>query len=219
MSQEENKSEKTITPTNKKLLLIAGCLLLFGVLLGVLIPFSAKQESLADETIKAETEQKQTNIEEEQMIRLKTGDKAPNFKLLDQDNNEVQLTDFTGKKILLYFYPKADTPGCTAQACSVRDSAEPLQELGVVTLGISPDEPDAQKEFDEKYNLGFRLLSDSDHKASKAYGVWGEKTIYGKKYMGITRSSFLIDEQGKIIQAWYNVSPADTVPNALYALK
>lgn len=219
MSQEENKSEKTITPINKKLLLITGCLLLLGVLLGVLIPFSAKQESLADETIKAEAKQKQTNIEEEQMIRLKTGDKAPGFKLLDQDNNEVQLTDFTGKKVLLYFYPKADTPGCTAQACSVRDSAEPLKEIGVVTLGVSPDEPQAQKKFDEKYSLGFRLLSDADNKASKAYGVWGEKTMYGKKYMGITRSSFLIDEQGKIIQAWYNVSPADTVPNALEALK
>lgn len=152
-------------------------------------------------------------------VELKTGDKAPGFELSDQDGKKVKLSDFAGKKVLLYFYPKADTPGCTKQACSVRDSAEPLKELGVAALGISPDEPGAQKKFDEKYSLGFTLLSDANHKAAQAYGVWGEKSMYGKKYMGIIRSSFLIDEKGKIIQAWYKVSPADTVPNALAVIQ
>jgi len=130
----------------------------------------------------------------------------------------VKLSDFAGKKVLVYFYPKADTPGCTKQACSVRDSAEPLKIAGIVALGISPDKPDAQKKFDEKYNLGFRLLSDPDHKTADAYDVWGERAILGIKSIGIIRSSFLIDEQGKIIGAWYGVSPADTVPKALEAL-
>ncbi|MFA5293776.1 MAG: thioredoxin-dependent thiol peroxidase [Phycisphaerae bacterium] len=143
---------------------------------------------------------------------LKAGDTAPAFELLGQDSKTVKLSDFAGKKVLVYFYPKAETPGCTVQACSVRDSAEPLKKAGIIALGISPDTPDAQKKFDEHHNLGFRLLSDADHKTAQAYGVWG------KSIFGITRSSFLIDEQGKIIGAWYGVSPTDTVPKAMEAL-
>jgi len=154
-----------------------------------------------------------TNIsQDKKMVKLKIGDTAPPFELAAQDLKTVRLSDFAGKKVLVYFYPKADTPGCTAQACSVRDSAEPLKNAGVVALGISPDKPDVQKKFDEKHHLGFQLLSDSDHKTADAYGVWG------KSIFGITRSSFLIDEQGKIIGAWSPVSPADTVPNALKTL-
>jgi peroxiredoxin Q/BCP len=154
-----------------------------------------------------------TNIsQDKEMMKLKIGDTAPPFELAAQDAKTVRLSDFAGKKVLVYFYPKADTPGCTAQACSVRDSAEPLKNAGVVALGISPDTPEAQKKFDEKHRLGFQLLSDPDHKTADAYGVWG------KSIFGITRSSFLIDEQGKIIGAWSPVSPSDTVPNALKTL-
>ena len=152
------------------------------------------------------------------MSELKTGDKAPAFSLVDQDGDKIKLSDIKGKKVLLYFYPKANTPGCTTQACSVRDSAEQLTKLGVVCLGVSPDEPAKQKKFDEKFDLGFKLLSDTDHKTAEAYGCWGEKSMYGKKYMGIIRSSFLIDEKGKLLGTWYKVKPADTVPNALQML-
>src|SRR5512145_2972306 len=152
------------------------------------------------------------------MGRLKVGDKAPPFSLEDQNGRTVSLADFRGTRLLLYFYPKADTPGCTRQACSVRDAAEHLQESGAAAVGISPDRPEDQKKFDDKYNLCFPLLSDPDHKVAEAYGAWGTKSMYGKSYEGIIRSSFLIDEDGKIIEAWYKVSPADTVPNAKKAL-
>ncbi len=148
---------------------------------------------------------------------LKAGDKAPKFSLEDQDRAAVKLKDFSGKKVLLYFYPRADTPGCTRQGCSVRDSAAPLKKAGIVPLGVSPDEPARQKKFDEKYALGFRLLSDPEHACAQAYGVWQEKNMYGKKSMGIVRSAFLIDESGKITGAWYKVKPEDTVSKALEA--
>lgn len=153
------------------------------------------------------------------MSKLNIGDKAPDFKLSDQNGNTVSLADFTGKKLLIFFYPKASTPGCTTQACNVSQAAPELNGLNVAAVGMSPDAPDKQKKFDEKNALGFPLLADEDHAIAEAFGVWGEKSLYGKKYMGIIRSSFLISETGLIEQAWYKVSPANTVPFALKALK
>ncbi len=149
---------------------------------------------------------------------LRSGDPAPAFSLLDQDGTTVNLTDFAGRKLLVYFYPKADTPGCTTQSCAVRDARADLASLGVDVVGISPDQPDAQSRFDQKFGLGFPLLSDPDHAVADAYGAWGEKSSYGKKYQGIIRSSFLIAEDGRVEQAWYKVSPKDTVPKARAAL-
>lgn len=144
---------------------------------------------------------------------LKLGDKAPAFALLDQDGNKVKLSDFKGRKVLVYFYPKADTPGCTTQACGLRDIRADVGDT--VILGISPDPTTRQKKFDDKYGLGFSLLSDEDHAVAEAYDVWGEKSMYGKKFMGIVRSAFLIDEKGKIAEAWYKVKPKDTATNLL----
>jgi peroxiredoxin Q/BCP len=152
------------------------------------------------------------------MTRLKVGDKAPSFSLEDQNGRTVSLSDFEGTRLLVYFYPKADTPGCTRQACNVRDSAESLQEAGAAVVGISPDPPDRQKAFDDKYDLRFPLLSDLDHKVAEAYGAWGRKSRYGKSYEGIIRSSFLIDADGTILQIAYDVKPEDTVPKAQEAL-
>jgi len=152
------------------------------------------------------------------MATLNTGDKAPAFSLLDQQGKKVSLSDFKGVKLLLYFYPKADTPGCTKQACSIRDASKELKKLAAAAVGISPDEPARQKKFDDKYSLGFPLLSDPDNKVAKAYGAWGEKSMYGKTYEGIIRSSFVIDGQGKILQASYKVKPLNTVPNATEVL-
>jgi len=157
--------------------------------------------------------------EELPMAKLRPGDAAPEFKLPDQRGNLVSLADFSGQKLLIYFYPKADTPGCTRQACSLRDAREELRDLGLAVVGISPDQPARQQKFDDKHNLAFPLLSDPDHRVAEAYGAWGEKTLYGKKSLGIIRSSFLIDAAGKIVAAWYGVKPEDTVPKALKALK
>ena len=144
---------------------------------------------------------------------LNPGDKAPALKLTDQAGNTVQLKDFQGQKVFIFFYPKADTPGCTTQACGMRDVLDDIGEI--VVLGISPDPPAKQAKFDQKYGLGFPLLADEDHAIAAAYGVWGEKSMYGKKYMGIVRSAFLIDETGKIVEAWPKVSPKDTPANLL----
>ena len=144
---------------------------------------------------------------------LQPGDKAPDFTLVDQDENKVKLSSFKGRKVLVYFYPRADTPGCTTQACGLRDAAPELGDT--VVLGISPDKPAKQKKFDDKYTLGFPLLADEDHAVAEAYHVWTEKSMYGRKYMGILRSSFLIDEKGRIAEAWYKVSPKDTATNAV----
>jgi peroxiredoxin Q/BCP len=151
------------------------------------------------------------------MATLQPNDAAPDFTLMDQNQNEISLSSFKGRKVLIYFYPKADTPGCTRQSCSIRDSKSELTDRGIVYLGISPDQPDKQLKFDTKYELGFPLLSDPEHETAEAYGAWGEKKNYGKTYMGIIRSSFLINEEGKIIKAWYKVKPEDTVPKALEA--
>ena len=150
---------------------------------------------------------------------LSAGEKAPSFSLLDQEGRTVKLTDFRGRKVLLYFYPKADTPGCTKQSCSVRDARKDLKKLAVDVLGISPDSPEDQKKFDSKYSLGFPLLADIGHAVADAYGVWGDKSMYGKIVKGIIRSSFLIDEKGMILRAWYKVKPEETVPNAEEALQ
>jgi len=152
------------------------------------------------------------------MAQLTVGDKAPAFSLQDQQGNTVKLSDFKRQKLLIYFYPKANTPGCTVQSCSVRDARRDFAKKGVAVIGVSPDKPAAQKKFDDKYELGFPLLADTEHAMAEAYGVWGEKSMYGRKYFGIIRSSFLIDEKGKVAGAWYKVSPADTVPEAMAAL-
>lgn len=151
--------------------------------------------------------------------KLKSGDKAPEFKLLNQNEEEISLSDYKGKKVLIYFYPKANTPGCTTQSCEIRDSKPDFGELGVDVIGISPDTPKRQSNFDNKHSLGFPLLCDTDHKVAEDYCVWGEKKLYGKVYMGLIRSSFLIDENGNILEAWYKVSPKKTVPEAMEYLK
>jgi peroxiredoxin Q/BCP len=147
---------------------------------------------------------------------LETGDKAPAFNLVDQHGSKVKLSDFKGSKVLVYFYPKADTPGCTQQACGLRDILPKVGDTSVV--GISPDKPTKQLKFDDKYGLGFPLLADEDHAVAEAYDVWQEKSMYGRKYMGILRSAFLVDEKGKIEHAWYKVSPKDTATNLLKSL-
>ncbi len=150
-------------------------------------------------------------------MTLKAGDKAPAINLKDQSGETVKLSDLKGRKVLVYFYPKADTPGCTAQSCGLRDIAPQVGDTAII--GVSPDPFAKQAKFDTKYSLGFPLLSDEDHSVAEAYGVWGEKSMYGKKYMGIVRSAFLIDEKGRIAEAWYKVSPADTSANLLASLK
>jgi thioredoxin-dependent peroxiredoxin len=151
------------------------------------------------------------------MTKLAKGDQAPVFELSDQDGNKVSLSDFKGKRLLVYFYPRANTPGCTKQSCSVSESRGDLEAKGIRAVGISPDAPAAQKKFDVKYALGFPLLSDSDLVVAKSYGAFGVKNMYGKKKEGIIRSSFLIDEDSRVVEAWYSVKPDATVPNALEA--
>ena len=150
--------------------------------------------------------------------RLQPGDPAPSFSLLDQHGETVTLEGFAGRKLLVYFYPEADTPGCTRQSCAVRDHRQDLGGIGVDAVGISPDLPKKQIGFDRKYGLGFPLLSDPDHAVSEAWGTWGEKTRNGRTSIGMIRSSFLVDEEGRIERVWYAVKPEDTVPNALEAL-
>ena len=149
------------------------------------------------------------------MERLEPGDTAPPFELADQHERRVTLADLRGRKVLVYFYPEADTPGCTTQSCSLRDHRQDLAGIGTEVIGISPDMPDKQLAFDRKYGLGFPLLSDPRHEVAEAWGAWGEKKRGG---IGIIRSSFLVDEEGRIERAWYGVTPQDTVPNALAAL-
>jgi peroxiredoxin Q/BCP len=150
------------------------------------------------------------------MDRLEAGKKAPAFSLPDQSDKTVKLSSFKGRKVLVYFYPKADTPGCTTQACGLRDVLGKVGDTAIV--GISPDKPTAQAKFDQKYGLGFPLLSDVDHAVAEAYGVWVEKSMYGRRYMGIERSAFLVDERGKLAQVWYKISPKDTSARLLESL-
>jgi thioredoxin-dependent peroxiredoxin len=141
---------------------------------------------------------------------LQPGDKAPELNLTDQHENVVLLKAYKGRRLFVYFYPKADTPGCTQQSCLLRDLVVGDQIGDVAIIGISPDKPAKQKKFDDKYELGFPLLADTEHVVAEAFGVWKEKTLYGKKYMGIERSAFLIDAKGKIEKVWYKISPKDT---------
>lgn len=129
---------------------------------------------------------------------LKSGDKAPEFQGKDQDGQLVSLADFKGKKVVLYFYPKDDTPGCTAEACNLRDNYKAMQEAGFEILGVSTDDEKSHRKFIEKYELPFKLIADTDKKINEAYGVWGEKSMYGRKYMGTSRTTFIIDEKGII---------------------
>jgi len=146
---------------------------------------------------------------------LKQGSKAPKIELLDQNGKPWSLAAQGKKKILVYFYPKADTPGCTTQSCALRDIRPDIGRTAIV--GISPDKPEKQKKFDDKYELGFPLLADTEHVVAEAFKVWKEKSMYGRKYMGIERSAFLIQD-GVVLEAWYKISPADTPKNLLKAL-
>ncbi len=151
-------------------------------------------------------------------MALEIGAPAPDFALVSDTGELVRLADFRGKRVVLYFYPKDDTSGCTTQACGFRDAYPTIEERDAVVLGISPDGTDSHQKFKTKYNLPFVLLSDEDHAVAEAYGVWGEKSMYGKKYMGIVRSHFVIDETGHIADAQVKVSPKDSVDRALAAL-
>ena len=148
------------------------------------------------------------------------GDRAPDFTLASDDGGTVTLSELRGKKIVLYFYPKDDTPGCTTQACDLRDAMPTFQDLDAVVLGVSPDSVASHRRFRDKFGLNYPLLADEDHRVAEAYGVWKEKNMYGRKSMGIERSTFLIDEDGKIQEAWRKVSPkghADLLRGALRA--
>ena len=129
---------------------------------------------------------------------MKIGDKAPNFTALNQDGKSVSLSDFLGKKVVLYFYPKDNTPTCTTEACNLRDNYHRFQQMGYVVLGVSPDSQKSHQKFKAKHELPFDLLADTDLQLAQAYGVWGEKFTFGKKYMGIKRTTFIIDEGGNI---------------------
>ena len=147
---------------------------------------------------------------------LEAGMKAPSISLPDQDGTKTTLASLKGRRVLVYFYPKADTPGCTQQSCLLRDISGQIGDTAI--SGISPDNSVKQKKFADKYELPFPLLADVEHSVAEAYGVWKEKSMYGRKYMGIERSAFLISATGKIEHAWYKVSPKDTPANLLKAL-
>lgn len=146
------------------------------------------------------------------------GSKAPDFQLEDHSGRTVSLSQLAGKNVVLYFYPKDDTPGCTVEACNFRDEHSALEKAGAVVLGVSPDDAKRHQKFIAKYNLPFPLLVDPDHKVAEAYGAWGEKSNYGRKFMGIIRSTFLIDAQGKVKHVWPKVKVNGHVNEVLAAL-
>ena len=150
---------------------------------------------------------------------LAVGDKAPQFTLNDADENKVKLSDFKGKKVVLYFYPKDLTPGCTAEACAFRDDIGPLKKLGAVVLGVSADSEKTHGKFRAKHNLNFPLLADVNHEVSEKYGAWQEKSMYGRKYWGIARITYIIDEKGKVAKAYEKVKPAGHSEEVIEAIK
>src|SRR3954453_23751839 len=150
---------------------------------------------------------------------IQAGEKAPAFTLPDQDGNDVSLADFAGQTVVVYFYPKADTPGCTTQACGLRDSISDFNSSGAVVLGISPDPVKRVKKFHEGQGLNFTLLADEDHAVCDLYGVWGEKSMYGKKYWGAMRSTFVIDADGSVVHVIEKASPTTHAADVLAALE
>jgi peroxiredoxin Q/BCP len=150
---------------------------------------------------------------------IEQGDTAPDFELPDQDGRPVKLSDLRGQPVVVYFYPKADTPGCTVQACGVRDHRADYAKVGSVVLGISPDPVKKVKKFHEKYDLDFALLADEGHAVADAYGVWAEKSMYGKKYFGNERTTFVIDADGKVAEVLRKVKPAEHDALVLKALQ
>jgi len=146
----------------------------------------------------------------------RVGDRAPQIRLDDHNGDPIDVASFKGRKVLVFFYPKANTSGCTNQAVGLRDIASDIDDT--VIIGISPDDPAKNAAWAEKHELGFTLLSDPDHEVAEAFGVWGEKSMYGRRYMGIIRSAFLIDEEGIISHAWPKISPKDTPKKLLAAL-
>jgi peroxiredoxin Q/BCP len=149
---------------------------------------------------------------------INVGDLAPEFRAITDSGAIVNLADFRGKRVILYFYPKDDTPGCTTQSCGFRDQFPVIEEKNAVVLGVSPDGQKSHAKFKTKFNLPFTLLVDEDHAISEAYGVWVQKSMFGKKYLGIERSHFVIGEDGRIIEAAVKVSPEESVERALAAL-
>jgi len=152
-------------------------------------------------------------------LAIHVNDKAPEFTLPDQDSKEVSLKSYRGKYIVLYFYPRADTPGCTIEACEFRDSYKKVEKVGAVVLGVSPDQPKALKKFEEKYGLPFTLLGDADKKVCNAYGVIQEKNMYGKKVMGVARTTFIIGPEGKVVHIFEKVKPQGHADQVLEYLK
>jgi len=149
---------------------------------------------------------------------LDAGIPAPDFSLPDETGTMRRLSDFRGRQLILYFYPEDDTPGCTKEACEFRDASKTFAKRDAVIVGISPDKAAAQEKFATKYSLPFTLVPDPDHTIAEAYGVWKEKSMYGRKYMGILRSHFVIDEQGNLADVQYNVKATDSAPKALASL-
>ncbi|MBI4932486.1 MAG: thioredoxin-dependent thiol peroxidase [Actinobacteria bacterium] len=147
---------------------------------------------------------------------LTPGRPAPPISLPDQHGDAVTLSDYQGRRVLVFFYPKANTPGCTQQACGLRDVVAQVGDTAII--GVSPDKPAAQKKFDDKYELGYPLLADTEHTVAEAYGVWKEKSMYGRQYMGIERSAFRVGADGTLEQVWYKISPKDTPVKLLEAL-
>lgn len=146
------------------------------------------------------------------------GEMAPDFELLDQDGNKVKLSDFRGKKVILFAYPRADTPGCTTQACGFRDVFPRIQKVNAVVMGISPDQPEDLRKWKDKINLPYTLLADPETNVLNAYGAWGLKVMFGKSVQGVTRSHWVIDEEGRVIDEQIKISPEDSVKQALAVL-